>query len=403
MKEWTLICTNCGKIHKMERANSRCVACREPLELPIIEHGTINTSGKTMMERYLDFFPYFKEHEFISLGEGNTGMVAYNHIAEEIGFEKDTLLIKNETQNPTWSFKDRGTSVAVNFARTQGWTKVGTCSAGNMASSVAAYGAAMGMKSYIFVPEHILPEKIKPVTIYGAKVFKVIGAYNELYDNSAEYSKMFNIYFANSDVPMRIEGYKTMAFEICEQSDFNPPEWVLLPSSSGGLCRGLEKGFLEFQKAGLIKKVPNIVAVQAEGSSPVGKAFAEGADHITNFGEPYTIAHGISNPYPPSGNQQLRLVKAGRIRYIDIVPETEILATQELMGRGGIFVQPASGVPIASAKHLREIGMIKPGERVVTIATGSGLKATSVVRQPENSVFEVKLDEIEGVLKKLES
>ena len=193
-------------------------------------------------------------------GRGNTGLVSCEILADELGFEKGTLFIKNETQNPTWSFKDRGTFVGANLAKEKGYKLLGVVSSGNNAASCAAYAAALGMKSIVFVAGHILDEKILPIAVYGATVIKVKGDYGKLYYDSIELAKKYNIYFANSDVHTRIEGAKSIAFEICEQFEFNPPEWVIVPTGSGGTLRGIEKGFYEFKSAGLITNIPKIVA-----------------------------------------------------------------------------------------------------------------------------------------------
>lgn len=397
-----LVCTNCGKEMPFTPENSRCPVCGEPLEVKNITQGSVSSVpyGASFMERYHNFYPYMDPVHMVTLGEGNTGVVDCSHLAQDLGFDSGTLFIKNETQNPTWSFKDRGTVVAANFARNHGYTSLGVCSSGNNAASCAAYAAALGMKAYIFVPDHILEEKILPVAVYGATVIKVDGDYGKLYDVSASLSKEYKIFFANSDVPLRVEGAKSVAFEICEQFDFDPPEWVIVPNSSGGNLRGIEKGFYEFKQAGLIRHEPKIVAAQAEGSCPLYRAWEKGDDHITHFGPIFTVAHGVANPYPPSGNQVLRLIKEGRINRPEMVLEKDILPAQRVMAKSGIFGQPASALSMAAAKQLLDKGIIKKGERVVAIVTGSGLKAASLLSETAGySIYSEKLEHLSSLLK----
>ena len=397
-------CTSCNQELSYTSNEARCPDCNEPFELPIFSEGKINSRAfsSNFMERYLDFYPYLKGDNIFSLGEGMTGLVECCQLEKDLGFEPGTLFIKNETQNLTWSFKDRGTAIAMNFAKQMAYDKIGVCSSGNMAASVAAYSAAFGMDSYIFVPSYILDEKILPIAVYGSKLIKVEGDFGSLAPRCAAMAKELNMYFPNSDVPMRVEGSKSIAFEICEQTSFNPPDWVLVPNSAGGNIRGIEKGFQEFKAAGYIDRVPKIVPVQAEECCPVVKAYEKGEKKITHFGEPKTIAHAVANPYPPSGNRVLELVKMNRLYRPIAIPETDILTYQRKLALNGIFAQPASALGVAAAKKLLDNGTIRKGESVVAIVTGSGLKATSVLTESKGyDVRETKLEEIENFMRNL--
>lgn len=394
-----LICTKCKKEYPFALDSTRCPDCNEPLEFPIYTEGKVNIEAPyraNFVERYKDFYPYMDREKIVSLGEGNTGLVAANALGEKLGFAPNTLFIKNETQNPTWSFKDRGTFIGANLAKQQGYETLGVISSGNNAASCAAYAAALGMKAMIFVAGHILEEKILPIAVYGATVVRVIGDYGQLYYDSMELAKKYNIYFANSDVHTRVEGAKSAAFEICEQFNFDVPEWVIVPTGSGGNLRGIEKGFYEFKQAGLIDRVPKLVAAQPEGVCPIYRAYESHADHITHFGKMFTVAHGVANPLPPSGNQTLRLIAEGRMNSVGMVLEKNILNNQRLLAESGVFVQPASSLSFGVAKQMMEDGVIKKGERVVCVTTGSGLKAASLLAKSENySVYTEKLEDLD--------
>lgn len=348
----------------MESFIQRCEICNEPLELELLK-GEIR-EGKTVWERYRDFYPFELGIEY-SLGEGETPLTKVQKLSEELEVE---LYIKNETLNPTWSFKDRGTFVGIHRALKLGFKRIGTVSTGNMAASVASYGQRFGLETYILVSSSIPEEKLLPIAVYGPKLIKVFGDYGELYFRSLEIGRRNGIYFINSDDPFRIEGYKTISFEIAESF---VPDYVLIPTSSGGLFRGILKGFLELKESRIIRKIPTLICVQARGCSPIYRAFIEGKDKIVRFKNPNTIAHAIENPYPPSGNDVLRKLRKYRGLCIAVSDE-EILNAQRELAKEGIFVQPASAVGIAALKKLRGEEDISKGERVVSIITGSGLK-----------------------------
>lgn len=357
-----LKCTSCGREYSLEKPHQRC-ECGEPLELGLMKG--LPGIGRRVWERFSEFFPLELEPE-LSLGEGDTPLVRSN-LSRELGVK---LYLKNEALNPTWSFKDRGTYLGIHRALQLGFKRIGTVSTGNMAASVAAYGARAGLKTYILVSSTMAEEKLKALAPYGAKVIKVRGDYGELYHRSLELGRERGIYFINSDDPFRVEGYKSMSFEIAEEFT---PDYVVIPTSSGGLFRGIVKGFRELVASGLMDALPKFVAVQAEGCPPICRAFESGKERIERFENPHTIAHAIENPHPPSGNAVLRL-----LRELDglcvSVTDGEILEARRGLGREGLFVQPASATVIAALRRLVEGGAIEEGSRVVGILTGSGLK-----------------------------
>lgn len=251
-----------------------------------------------------------------------------------------------------------------------GFRKIGTVSTGNMAASVASYGQRFGLETYILLSSTIPEEKLLPIAVYEPNLIKVLGDYGELYFKSLEIGRKNGIYFINSDDPFRIEGYKTISFEIVESF---VPDYVLIPTSSGGLFRGILKGFLELKESKIIEEIPTLICVQAQGCSPIYKAFIEGKDRIVHFKNPNTIAHAIENPYPPSGNDVLRKLRKYK-GFCIAVSDEEILNAQKELAKEGIFAQPASTVGIAALKRLRREKEISKGERIVSIITGSGLK-----------------------------
>ncbi len=390
MKDVVLSCTKCHKEFSPQRVYPRCSACTEPLEVtyPRLEKAEIQFRG-TLLERYRNFLPFEKIHREISLGEGDTPLLKSTVIAAEIGIH--SLYFKNESQNPTWSFKDRGTAAGLEHALSLGFSRIGTVSTGNMATSVAAYGARAGLETYVLVPHNLPREKVAPIAVYHPHLIMVDGDYGDLYYRSLEIGEKLRLYFINSDVPFRVEGSKTIAFEICEQLDFSIPDYVAVPVSAGGNIRGIAKGFEEFYRVGLIEKMPGMIAAQASGCSPIVNAYEEGKETIERIWNPRTIAHAIENPFPPSGNQTLRILKRNNGIAVK-VSDDEILTAQELMARDGIFGQPAAAVPLAAVKMLLARNYLHSTDSVVCVVTGSGLKYTAAL---EKKSFDIKTTNLE--------
>jgi threonine synthase len=395
-----LVCTNCKKQYPIDRVYPRCDACSEPLEVgaenfqPNINQG--NPLTQTILDRYSAFFPFKKTNNSLSLHEGFTPLVDSPTLAQDLGVAR--ISFKNETQNPTWSFKDRGTVTGLNLALELGYTRIGTVSTGNMAVSVAAYGAKAGLDTIILVSASLPPEKINPIAIYNPTLIKVEGDYGKLYFDSLEIGKENNIYFINSDVPFRVEGSKTIAFEICEQLQFEVPDYVVVPTSSGGNFRGILKGFEEFKLAGLINKIPTMVCAQAAGCSPIYNAFINNQNSITRVDKPNTLCHAIDNPYPPSGNQVLRKLK----EYNGIavaVSDEEVITAQKKMASFGIFGQPDSAVPLAAIEKIHREKKLKKSDTIALIVTGSGLKYPSALEKHRMNILQCGINNLNEAIK----
>jgi len=392
MKSSRLICTACGKEFSDERF--RC-ECGEPLEVVIEVKRTVkiqfHRSG--ILESFSDLLPGLEDKNSLSLGEGFTPLTRLGD-KDSSGME---LYAKNESINPTWSFKDRGSYLAVLDAIGRGYNHIGTVSTGNMAASVAAFGKRAGLETTILVSDSIPDEKLSPISIYGSRVIKVKGDYGQLYYDSLEAGKNSGIYFANSDAPMRVEGSKTIAFEIFIQLGERVPDFVIVPTSSGGNVRGIEKGFRELRDSKLSVSIPRMIVAQAAGCSPIDLAFSSRASTITRFHNPKTIAHAIENPFPPSGNAVLRMLKrnGGATVAID---ESSILKAQKSLANNGLFVQPASAVAYAAISKLREeIDMRKA--LVVVVLTGSGLKYPAILKEHPSFIESTSLEFLEEILK----
>lgn len=398
LKDFTIFCTNCKQQYPITQVFPRCEKCNETLEIEPITNGKIDIKkANTILERYKAFFPFKHIDNSYSLYEGFTPLLSAGKISELLKIEN--ILLKNETQNPTWSFKDRGTIVGIQHAISLEYKKIGTVSTGNMAVSVAAYGARAGLKTYILVSSEIPQEKLAPIAIYDPILIKVKGDYSNIYFESLKLGLQHDVYFINSDVFMRVEGSKTIAFEICEQLHFNAPDYVIVPTSAGGNFRGILKGFIEFFKSGLIKKIPTMVCAQASGCSPIYNAFKKQNQKISRVTKPHTIAHAIENPFPPSGNEVLRKLK--EYKGISVtVSDDEIINAQRLLASEGIFGQPAAAVPIACTKKMRDKKMLSEKDSVVCVITGSGLKYTAALKKHKLNIVSTSIDNLGKIISK---
>lgn len=404
MAQYPLSCTRCGKEHPFAEPILRCQACSGALALPLIRVSATTQplptaqgrlGGQPLFARYRCFYPYFPDFDVPDLGEGFTPLLEMPELADDSG--ADVIYIKNESANPTWSFKDRGTAAGMRRALGLGYAAIGTVSSGNMGLSVAAYAARASLRAVVLVSEGIAAEKLSPIAQYGADVIKVRGDYAELYDASLEIGRAQGIYFINSDEPFRVEGYKTLAYELCEQLQYDLPEYVVVPTSAGGHFRGIWKGFLEMQAAGLITRLPRMVCAQAAGCAPIAEAFQNGWEEIRRVAHPQTIAAAIQNPYPPSGNAVLQILRAHAGLALAVTDE-ELLAAQRELSRRGLFLQPASAASYAAVRRMGQEGLFSGRERVVCIGTSAGFKAPGALAPQTSRIHSATLTGLEGLI-----
>ncbi|MGC8893041.1 MAG: threonine synthase [Candidatus Saccharicenans sp.] len=339
-----------------------------PLITEILQ--TARLSPGLSLEKFASFLPLQKIRPELSLGEGQTPLLPLKSI-EETG----RLLAKLESANPTLSFKDRGSAVVVQKIMELGYKAIGTVSTGNMASSTAAYAARAGLRCVLLVKKGTSRAALLSSAIFNPLIIEVDGDYGQLFRESYSLGQEFGIYFANSVDPLRIEGYKLTAFEICLELG-KAPDFVYLPISAGGHFLGLYKGFSELAQAGYIEKMPRLIGVQAANCSPIATAFKNGQQTVTKIEPAATIAHSISNPDPPAGNLVLKIVREHDGFLTAVSDEQMLRAQKDLSVKEGLFVQPESAATLAAYYDLRH----RFQGLSVIIPTGQGLKAT---HQPE--------------------
>ncbi|MET0817342.1 MAG: threonine synthase, partial [Solirubrobacteraceae bacterium] len=336
-------------------------------------------AGPHSLWRYADFLP-LERVPARSLQTGWTPLVRADRLAEQLGVGE--IWIKNETANPTHSFKDRVVSVALARAIELGFDTVACASTGNLAGAVAAHSAYAGLPAYVFIPADLEPEKILSAGAYGAQIVGVRGNYDAVNRLCTEVSgEREGWAFVNVNVrPYYAEGSKTLAYETAEQLGWELPDRVVAPIASGSLFTKVARGFQEFIDAGLLEgEVPAMHGAQAEGCSPVAQAYEAGTD-VCRPVKPDTIAKSLAIGNPADGPYAVDLARRTG-GSVEAVSDDEIRAGIRLLAQTtGIFTETAGGVTTATLAKLAEAGEIGSGDRVVAYITGDGLKTLDAVK-----------------------
>ncbi len=396
-------CLVCGPLASHDPYSPFCPGCGEPLFIAPGGHPggrRIHEERSLALERFAEFLPLERVDPALSLGEGMTPFVELKRLGRALGVTD--IYAKNEAQNPTASFKDRGTAVAVQKAVSLGTKRIGTVSTGNMAASTAAYGARAGLETFVLLKEGTSAESLQAAGIFGPRLVAVEGDYGAVFNASLEIGRKLDITFMNSIDPYRMEGYKLTAFEIFLQLGRRAPRTVIVPLSSGGHLLGLMRGFADLEREGLIGVYPQIVGVQAEGCAPLVRAFDKGLPKYERFAGARTIAHAIANPTPPAGDTVLGMMRERGGLLLAVADEEMLDAQRELAAGDGLFCQPESATTLAALKKLLAAGRIKTGAgAVVLVLTGSGLKTLHMLSSMPVEVHRFPLEGLEAGLARL--
>lgn len=380
-------CENCGRRFGLSGATYFCPSCGDPLSIlyekeELLQMARKGFSGQGVW-RYSSFLPIEAEVERVSLDEGGTPLHRSSYLVKELGLS--FLGLKNEGLNPTGSFKDRGMTVAITEAKRVGAKVVACASTGNTAASCAAYAAKAGVVCAVVVPEgQVALGKLAQSIAHGARVIKVRGNFDDALSTLLKLCKSnTNIYLMNSVNPFRLEGQKTLGFEIVEQMNMEVPDWIAIPVGNGGNITALWKGLKELRDSGLIERLPRLLGVQAEGASPLADAFASGKEEIITLDSPKTIATAIRIGRPANWRRALRAARESCGAIIKVSDQEIIRAQKDLARREGIFVEPASASSIAGLRKAINESIVEKGARVVAVLTGHGLKDPSAIERME--------------------
>jgi threonine synthase len=378
-----LRCFSCGARYGRERTLYACRACESPLEVALEPRdlrrvGTLEGRG---VWRYQPLLPVRRS---VTLGEGDTGLHLCERLGREIGIPR--LFVKNEGENPTGSFKDRGMTVGIALARAVGARAVACASTGNTSASMAAYAARAGMRALVLLPAgKVALGKLSQAVAHGARVAQIEGNFDDAMRLVVELSlRERSVYLLNSLNPYRLEGQKTLAYEVCEALG-EAPDAVVLPMGNAGNISAIWKGFLEWKALGRIRRLPRLIGVQAEGAAPIVRAFRERAA-LRPVEAPETVATAIRIGAPVNWKKAVAALEQSG-GDAGTVSDAEILEAQRRLARTeGLFVEPASAAPVAwLARH-----GLRGARTVVVVTTGHGLKDPDALARGKMELARVK-------------
>ena len=379
-----LQCRECGREYPVEPLNV-CDFCFGPLEVVYDYDGIARVisreriaNGPLSMWRYQDLLPVDGK-DAVDINAGFTPLIKSKNLGKLLGL--DNLYIKNDSVNPSYSFKDRVVSVAATKALEFGFETLACASTGNLACAVAAHAARAGMRAVVFIPSDLEHGKVIGAAIYAPIVVSVKGSYDEVNRLCSEVADNYPWAFVNINMrPYYAEGSKTLGYEVAEQLGWRFPQHTVVPSASGALFTKIWKGFNELASLGLVEEPVHtrMHLTQAEGCSPIVDGFKSEDDVIRPI-KPDTIAKSLAIGNPADGIYALRTLReSGGSAYA--VPEEDVVEGMKLLAETeGIFTETAGGVVVSGLKYLAEIGAIKRDELTVAYITGNGLKTQEAV------------------------
>ena len=376
-----LECAACGREHEARRLHNLCESCGKPLlvryDLRAAAESLTKESLRTRradLWRYREVLPVEREENVVTLGEGWTPLLRARRLGERLGIGE--LFIKDESQNPTQSFKARGMSAAVSMAKELGATKLAVPSAGNAAGALAAYAARAGLESFIFMPRDTPRANVIECEQLGAHVTLMDGL---ITDCGAEVARRreregwFDV--STLKEPYRVEGKKTLGYELAEQLDWPLPDVIVYPTGGGTGLVGMWKASDAMEAMGWISsRRSRMISVQAAGCAPIVRAFEEGKRFADEFPDAATTASGLRVPRAIGDFLILDAVRASKGSAVAVTDEELIRATGEIGAAEGIFVAPEGAACLPALKGLLQRGAVKPGERIVLFNTGAGVK-----------------------------
>ena len=373
MVKMMIKCITCGAEYDVNEIIYTCSECESILEVtcePEVSKDIFNCRKSTMW-KYKEFMPV-DPSKIVSLEEGGTPFVKCDKLGEKLGVN---LYVKVEGSNPTGSFKDRGMSVGITKALELGVDTVGCASTGNTSASLAAYAARAGLRCIVLLPAgKVALGKLAQAMFHGAEVLSVRGNFDEALETITALALQGKLYLLNSVNPFRLEGQKSIGFEIVDDLGWKSPDRIILPVGNAGNISAIWKGVKEFYQAGFMEDLPMMTGIQAEGAAPIVRAIRENKNDIIPFENPETIATAIRIGAPVSAKKALAAIYESD-GCAETVTDEEILSAQKLLARTeGIGVEPASAASIAGLMKLVESAEIDKNEQVVCIVTGHLLK-----------------------------
>lgn len=402
----SLKCRECGKEYEPS-FRYVCEECFGPLDVKYvypdsIKRETFESRTEKTYWRYFELLPIKNKNNIVSINSGFTPLQKANNLGKDL--KLTTLYVKNDSVNPTFSFKDRPAGVAVSRAKETNLKAVGCASTGNLASATAAHAAVANMPCYIFAPADLEYAKIAQALAYGGKFVAVDGTYDDANRVASVIGDSKGIGIVNINMrPYYVEGSKTLAYEVAEQLNWKVPDYLIIPVGSGAMLNAICKGFEELNEIGLIEDVSNlkIIAAQPHGCSPVVDAFKSNSDEVFPVEKPDTIAKSLAIGDPGDGIYVLKRLKQYH-GFAESATNQEIIAgILKLSKTEGIFTEPAGGVSVAVMQKLIDEGKIDRDSNIVCYITGNGLKSIEAITEilPKPSIIKPDVQIVSAMIR----
>lgn len=405
-----LSCTVCEKPYFGRTDEYVCPSCGGSIE-PLVDLNRDREGLKEILRKgsvagiwgYRKFLPVSEDITPISRGEGNTPLVKTDRLGKE--YSLDNLYIKNETINPTGSYKDRFATVAISLEKAAGAKAVALGSAGNAAAAVAAYSAVAGIKCFILLPPGSAQERAWQNMSYGGRFIRAVGHVNDAIDLVVAGVEAFgwkNVCTTMLHHPYGAEGYKTIAYEMARSMDFDVPDYILCPVGGGILISKIYRAYTEMLQLGLIDRLPRMVGVQAEGCAPLVKAFESKAKKTEFWEDAHTIAGSINDPVTFEGVTALDVLYRSSGFAVSVTDEDILEAMRMSASREAILPEPASATVLAAARNLTRNGIFKRSDKIVCVATGSALRDLKLLAGDMPQVPQVGQKDLKELVKAVE-
>jgi threonine synthase len=377
-----LECSGCGKRYDHNQIHTFCPICQSPLlsryDLEEVRRRIDRdeiTRRKKGMWRWHELLPVLREENQVFLGEGDTSLLCLQNLEKELGLAH--LFVKDESSNPTGSFKARGLAAAISKAKELGVQKVIIPTAGNAGGAMAAYAARAGLQACIFMPKDTPFANIEESRMAGAEVILIDGLISDAAGMAGEKARAEGWFDVSTfKEPYRVEGKKVMGYELAEAFDWNLPDVIIYPTGGGTGLVGMWKAFAELESLGWLadKKRPRMVSVQADGCAPVVQAFEKGATFCDFWIHAHTIASGLRVPKSFADHLILQDIYESEGTAVAVSDASILAAQKQLAHAEGIFAAPEGAATLAALQELLKQGWVQPEERIILFNTGSGLK-----------------------------
>ena len=403
----SFVCSVCGRPYTIETEKDRqlCPVCSGSVE-PVYDFSGKKEHYRSILQRgsshgiwgYRELLPVDQNMEPVSLDEGNTPLLRADNLAKELGVRR--LYLKNETLNPSYTYKDRFATIAVSMAKYQGKHTIALGSAGNAAAALAAFAAKGGMECFVLLPPGAVQERARQIRSYGANLITMEETINDCILMAKQGEALFgweNVSTATCFHPWAAEGYKTIGYEIGRQLDFKLPDWIVCPVGGGALLSKIYRGCQDMLALGLIDHLPRFAGVQAEGCMPLVQAYESGKSVADDWGTPDTIAFAIADVCTFESATVLSLLRSTGGTAV-AVSDPEILEAMQVTGRKeAVLAEPASAVTVAGVKKLLNSGTISREESVCCIISGNGVRDLPLMVQGLPDVPVVGVNDVEGL------